>query len=92
MNDERHPIVTFVATLGAIAAAVFTSWCTVIAFIGGTMPIIGYEAEGGFFSGIFWVFVVDPIVITVVYWIAMVVVLPFAALASARDAWRDRHR
>lgn len=90
MDDERHPVVTAVTTLTAIAAAVLSGWYTVVAFVGGTMPIIGFETDGGFFYGLFWLFFVDPIVITVAWWVSLLILSPFLAGASALDAWRRR--
>ncbi len=92
VDDERHPVVNAVAVLTALAAAVLCTWYTVIAFVGGTMPIIGYETEGGFFFGVVWLVFVDPIVVTVAWWASLLVMSPFIAGASALDAWRARQR
>lgn len=81
-NDEDHPIVTLLSVLGALASAVLLAWWTVIAFVGGTMPIIGVETEGGFGNGLFWLLFVDPIVATLLYWAFMLVMLPIIAIAT----------
>jgi LppP/LprE lipoprotein len=87
--EERHPVLQTVATLTGLASAVYATWCTVIAFIGGRLPIIGIEIDGSFGLGILWVIVIDPIVVTVCYWLSLVVMMPFAAVAGARQS---KHR
>lgn len=85
---DDHPLFAIVATATALATAIWTGWCTVIAFVGGTMPLLGWEVEGSVGFGLFWLFIVDPILITVAYWASLLVMLPFAAVG----AWRDRGR
>lgn len=71
-----------VAILGGVVF-IFNAWCTIIAFIGGTIPIIGLDLSGGLFSGLIWLFIVDPIVMTVIYWVGMVFFTPLSAIANA---------
>jgi len=44
-SGELHPVVKRIAVVLAIGAAVWAEWCTVIAFSGGTMPLLGWETE-----------------------------------------------
>ena len=71
-----------VAVMGA-AVFVYDAWCTIIAFVGGTIPFIGIKLGGGLFSGLLWLFILDPIVITAIYWIVLAVITPLAAIVSA---------
>lgn len=57
-------------------------WATVVAFIGGTLPIIGVRLPGGIISGLLWLFIADPILMTVGYWISMIVIIPIQLVIS----------
>jgi triacylglycerol lipase len=37
-----------------VAFSVYVTWCNMIAFFGGTIPLIGWELEGGFLTGVLW--------------------------------------
>ena len=75
MND-LHPAVKFIAIVGAITSSVFGLWCVGIAFVGGTLPLVGWDLEGGLFTGLLFLFFVEPIIVTIGYWLAMVIALP----------------
>jgi len=84
MNDDAHPIVKILVAITAIATGIFSLWCTVIAFTGGRLPLLGWHIDGGVGMGLLWLFLIDPIVITVGYWVSMLVVMPIALLFSRR--------
>lgn len=87
VTDDEFPLIArIVGYLGVTAAIVLSTWMTVIAFIGGTMPIIGLETRGGLVPGLVWLFFIDPIVITLAYWATMVVAVPLALLFGKRPA------
>jgi len=71
-------------TLCAIAVGVFSLYCTYLAFAGGTVPIFGWELEGSFGSGIFWLMFVTPTITTIGYWIAMLIAMPLGAIFRVR--------
>lgn len=75
MNDV-HPAVKLIAIAGAIASSIFGLWCVGIAFVGGTLPLVGWELEGGLFTGLLFLFFVEPIIVTFGYWLAIVIALP----------------
>lgn len=77
------------AVLG-VATAIYSTWLTILAFVGGTAPGLGWEFEGSFGQGLLWLFIIEPLAITAAYWISMAIVLPFAALGAAQDAKRQR--
>jgi hypothetical protein len=81
MDDAELPLPARLVTyLGIAAAIVLSFWTTVIAFVGGTMPIIGWETDGGLVTGLVWLMFVDPILMTVCYWVTMIVAVPLALL------------
>ncbi|MFP4514167.1 MAG: hypothetical protein ACLFRV_14580 [Acidimicrobiales bacterium] len=86
MTDDEFPLAAnIIVGIGVAFAIVLSTWMTIIAFVGGTMPIIGWETDGGIGVGLVWMFVVDPIVITVCYWLTMIVVLPIVLLFRPKD-------
>jgi len=44
-------------SLFAIALGVYVTWCMAIAFVGGTIPLVGWQLEGGFLTAVMWTFV-----------------------------------
>lgn len=83
-NSELHPIAKAITVLTAIVSIIFSLWCTVIAFVGGRLPIIGWELKGGLIIGLLWLFIIDPILITVCYWLSMIIAVPIAMLFSGK--------
>ena len=74
-----------------IALMIWTAWITVTAFIGGQAPFFFMEFEGfNLIRGLFWLIVVDPIVLTFAYWIFMLVMLPLVGLAAGASALASR--
>lgn len=48
--------------LFTLSLSVYLTWCSAIAFVGGTIPLFGWRLEGGFLTGILWaLFVTGPI-------------------------------
>jgi hypothetical protein len=81
MENGEMPLPARLVTYVGIAAAIVLSfWTTIIAFVGGTMPIIGWETDGGLVTGVVWLMFVDPILMTVCYWATMIVAVPLALL------------
>ena len=67
----------------AMILAIWAGWITVTAFVGGQAPFFFIDFEGvNPIRGLFWLIIVDPIVLTVAYWIFMLVMLPIGALAA----------
>src|SRR5687768_11942147 len=40
--------------LSAVALSTWVTWSNMIAFFGGTIPLTGWELEGGFLTGVLW--------------------------------------
>lgn len=92
MGDDLHPVTQVVAVLTGLAAAAWAGWCTVIAFIGGRLPIpfVSWHVEGGIGWGLAWIMFIDPLILTVAYWGAMLVMSPFFVAEAVRDSRRSR--
>lgn len=83
-SNEPPALLGVLASIFGLAAAIWSSWCTVIAFIGGTMPIVGIRVDSGSITGgLLMLFVGEPILITVAYWVGMLIFLPLIALTAA---------
>lgn len=73
----------------AIILLIWTGWITVTAFVGGQAPFFFIEFSGtNLLRGLFWLFIVDPIVLTVAYWIFILIMLPIGALVAALTSKR----
>ena len=67
----------------AIVLLIWAGWITVTAFVGGQAPFFFVDFEGvNPIRGLFWLIIVDPLVLTVAYWVFMLVMLPIGALAA----------
>lgn len=48
-----------------MALSVYVTWCNMIAFFGGTIPLLGWELEGGFLTGLLWGLVISGTIASV---------------------------
>jgi hypothetical protein len=72
--------------LGA-TAGIWGLWCTAIALIGGTMPLIGiHVANGSVISFVLMLFIGDPLLMTIAYWVSMLILLPIILPTTRRSA------
>lgn len=75
----------------AIVLAIWAGWITFTAFIGGQAPYFFVDFEGvNLFRGLIWLIIIDPLVLTVAYWIFMLVMLPIGALAAGIGRASDK--
>jgi hypothetical protein len=75
----------------AIVLFIWAGWITVTAFVGGQAPFFFVDFEGvNPIRGLFWLIIVDPLVLTVAYWVFMLVMLPIGALAAGIGKATDR--
>jgi len=87
MNQRSDKAVSVVAkVLGiplAIVILVWTGLITFTAFVGGQAPFFFIEF-GGFslLRGLFWLVIIDPILLTVAYWVFMLIMLPVGGLTA----------
>jgi hypothetical protein len=85
MPEDRSPVATGIVATVAIVTVIYSSVATVIAFVGGTLPIIGIELDGGIGTGLLFLFVIDPILMTVGWITALVLALPITLLTRRRS-------
>ena len=75
----------------AIILFIWASWITVTAFVGGQAPFFFVDFEGvNPIRGLIWLIIVDPLVLTVAYWVFMLVMLPIGALAAGIGRASDK--
>lgn len=71
-----------VTVILALIAMALCIWATVIAFVGGTLPIIPITFTGfSLMRGLLWIFIFDTIFLTVLGWFAMLIAGELSALA-----------
>jgi len=73
-----------VGAVGGTLTAFWALWCDWIAFFGGTFPIpfINWSTPGGFWQGLVFLVVVDPILVGLVSWVLVWIVTLIFALAA----------
>ncbi len=86
-QERSENRVTFIGQMAAIplgiALLIWTALITVTAFIGGQAPLFFIDFDGlNLIRGLLWLIVVDPIVLTVAYWIYMLIMLPVMGLIA----------
>ncbi len=79
-QEEPHGCVQVLSILFSIPVLIWLIWCSIIAFVGGTMPIIGLEVEGGLCFGLVWLFLISPIVEAIAYFIVYFPLMIFSGL------------
>lgn len=78
-----------IGTLCGIAVAIYATLLTALAFIGGTDPILNWHFEGGLAQGLLYLFIVEPILITLAYWATILAVSPFLIVHRIVQARRQ---
>jgi hypothetical protein len=79
-TDDLNPAAKGMAIFLSLASGIFALWCTIIAFAGGTLPLLGWKMAGGIGAGLVWLFIVDPILIGICYVVSLVIVVPLGLL------------
>jgi hypothetical protein len=97
MGNEANYLTKVIVLLTALASGLFSFYCTIVAFIGGTIWPFGWNMKGGLLTGLLWLFLIDPIVLTVCWWISSILALStefgirgISATKTIRSARRDR--
>lgn len=70
---------------------IWATWITVTAFVGGQAPFFFIDFDGfSLLRGLFWLVIIDPLLMTAAYWIFMLVIVPIGAAASSIGQHQDR--
>lgn len=51
-EGQMHPVTKPIIFIGYGLAVMWVLWITLVAFVGGTLPILGWEIEGGIIWGV----------------------------------------
>lgn len=84
-------ILAFIISVPTVAiTAIFSIWCTVIAFTGGFIPLLGWRLEGDFGTFLLWVFIADPIILGIAYLANMLVLMVASVVLTliAQGVWK----
>ena len=84
-------MVTVVSVILAVSFGVWITWITITAFIGGQAPFFPIEFNG--FSagrGLIWLFIADPVITTIAYWIFMLILLPVVGLIAGVSKLQEK--
>ncbi len=76
-NAAIESIASFLGGVVGLAVAIWVTWCVVIGFIGGELPLTGYYTEGSLGGGIVILFamsIVGAIVGTIAYWVCIAII------------------
>jgi hypothetical protein len=84
VNDDLHPVVMGFVIAVSVATGVYGLWCTVVAFVGGTIPILGWEVDGGLVPGLLCLVFGVPLIIALGYLLAMLVALVLNAFIRSK--------
>lgn len=77
----------------AIAFGLWLLMVTWTAFFGGKAPLFPYEFTNvNIIRGLLWLIIVDPILVTIGYWAALIIVLPIAGLVFGASSLSRRGR
>ncbi len=81
-DEVQPPWLTATVVLAGLGGGLLLTWWTVVAFIGGRLWPLPWEVDGGIGFGLFWLLVVDPIAMTLLYWGITVLLMPVVAVTS----------
>ena len=86
-RTELHPVSQFLTMVLAVAVGIYGLVCTWVAFAGGTVPLLGWHFQANPFQGLAFLFFVEPVIVTVGFWLSMIVVMPldYVLKAISRD-------
>ena len=84
-SDDDVPLVVKaiggVAVLASLVVSVVVTW---VCFTGGTIPLLGIEVEDSFTLGIVALLVIDPLIMLVGLWVAMLLAGAATLLSERR--------
>lgn len=80
-----HPVTETIAVLFGLAVGVWALWCVVVAFTGGTLPLLGIETDGGLVTGVLCIVLGTPPVVAIASGVAVAVLVPLNKLIDRRQ-------
>jgi hypothetical protein len=83
-GDEGNVMKSIITVVAVLALLWAELWCTVVAFTGGTLPLLGIYVDGGVGFGLLWLFVIGPALTGVVGMLTAAVVAGIAT-ATGRE-------
>lgn len=77
MEDDLPSFAKVSTVIVCLCTSAFSLWCTVIAFAGGELPIIGLELKGSVASGLLFLLIIDPLFVGFcgVVWSALMAII-----------------
>ena len=75
-TDDLHPISQILTMILATGTSMYGLVITWVAFVGGTVPLLGWEFQANLFRGLVFLFLVEPLIVTVGMWFAALVIIP----------------
>lgn len=84
MDDDLHPLVKAIVAVSAIGSGVVASVVTVVAVRGATVPVLGWETDGGAVPGMFAMMVGFSLITMIGYWMGMLVGMPLQRFLGRR--------
>jgi hypothetical protein len=69
-----------VPCLFAILLQVWSVWCIIVAFVGGNLPIVGIQMEGGILHGLLFLFIGEPLLVVLSWLIYLLVGIVLVAI------------
>lgn len=60
------------------------------AFTGGTMPLLGWEVDGGVGFGLLWLVLLSPVLVGLASTVAMFLTFPVLLLLAPFEVWREK--
>jgi hypothetical protein len=60
-EGQMHPVTKPIILIGYGLAVIWVLWVTLVAFTGGTLPVVGWEVEGGIIWGVLSIACLWPI-------------------------------
>lgn len=77
---STDPLSTVLGSLVGTFSVVSITWMVVLGFVGGTVPVIGWQLPGGLAGGLLWLMVVSSLGMLLLWFIPLV--LSMAAYAG----------
>jgi hypothetical protein len=78
--------------LGGVAIALYLSWCIAISMVGGTIPLVGWTLEGGFWTFLLWGLLGNGVVSAVGRLALLLVIAVMGRVMPLSMAIRDSER